>query len=92
MRKVSDYLTRDVVLFMRDTIGEEEHKIEEFFDMIRESMSLDEFETVLRVWNQQDDRKQMDIATRYIGVYNISRFLMMMDYLYIKHIVKMDKQ
>lgn len=87
MDTVNDYLTMDVFVHMKDIIGEDDKIIDNFFKMVKDRISMDTFEMVLKNWNAQDEVKQVDMASNYVGMYNISRFLILMDYLYVKHIL-----
>lgn len=81
------YFTNDLIAHMV-RIGNEEDSVYNFLKTIENRTSKDTFNTVLKSWNYQDETKQLMLAKEHAGEFHLSRFLIMMDYLYAKHVLK----
>ena len=81
------YFTNDLVAHMV-RIGNQEDSVYNFLKTIENRTSRETFNTILKNWNYQDETKQYMIAKEHAGEFHLSRFLIMMDYLYAKHVLK----
>lgn len=81
------YFTNDLVAHMV-RIGNEEDTVYTFLKTIQNRTSKNTFDTVLKSWNYQEEAKQIQLAKHHAGEFHLSRFLIMMDYLYAKHVLK----
>ena len=81
------YFTDDLVAHMV-RIGNHESTVYNFLKTIENRTSKETFNTVLKSWNLQDEVKQIQLAQEHAGEFHLSRFLIMMDYLYSKHVLK----
>lgn len=80
------YFTDDLVAHMV-RIGNEEDSVYNFLKTIENRTSKETFNTILKNWNYQDEKKQIQLAKEHAGAFHLSRFLIMMDYLYAKHVL-----
>lgn len=60
---------------------EDADKIGEFREMFVEKMDYHIVMVLARGWSKMTESGQVKVAVRYVGEYNVSRFLMYMDYL-----------
>ncbi|GIN25555.1 MULTISPECIES: hypothetical protein [Bacillota] len=88
-----DILTYQAVRFITKATEDDEDKIYEMFDLIKERIKDHKIVVVLaKQWNRYNEEKQAVLAVHFTGMYRASMFMALMDYLSYKYRkIKSDK-
>lgn len=77
-------VTMELLYYMRSVSGESEDSdsIERFFEFLQQRVEDHRVLMALaRNWKSHDEQKQVSLAVEHAGMYHVSRFFMLMEYM-----------